>query len=82
MNHATFITAPITNKDVAEQTLHDLQSIVITATLFECEAEGIWFVTGVLRCTMTEPLRLLNMRKDIYTPIAWIKDSNSFGIKE
>ena len=82
MNHATFTTAPIHDKALAEQTLHDLNDIVITATLFECEAEGIWFVTGVLRCTMTEPLRLLNMQKSIYITIAWIKDANSFGIKE
>jgi hypothetical protein len=82
MSHATFTTAPIHDKALAEKTLHALNDIVITATLFECEAEGIWFVTGVLRCTMTEPLRLLNMQKSIYTTIAWIKDANSFGIKE
>jgi hypothetical protein len=70
MNHATFTTAPIHDKALAEQTLHDLQDIVITATLFECEAEGIWFVTGVLRCTMTEPLRLLNMRKDQFIQLS------------
>ena len=80
--NATFTTEPIYDKQSAETILHDLKDSVIAATLFECEAEGIWFVTGVLRCTMSEPIRLINMTKSIYATIVWIKDSSCHGMKE